>query len=323
MSAAAEGSPLDVLVLGGGPDRERDVSLRSAARVAAALREAGHRVREAEVGPDDLAALEPGADVVFPVLHGPWGEGGPLQAILEQRALAFVGAGAAAARRAMHKPAAKAVAEAAGLVTPAWVELDEGAACDLDPPVVVKPTDEGSSFGVVICRDRASLAEALAAPRAGGGVADPVRPPGADRGGERRAVMVEAFVVGRELTVGIVDGRALPLIEIVPRDGFYDFEAKYARDDTAYRFETGLDGGTVAALQREALTIHGAIGGRHLGRVDFLLDDAGRRWFLEINTMPGFTDHSLLPMAAARAGWPMPRLCDRLVRLAINEAASR
>jgi D-alanine-D-alanine ligase len=306
MTRASDATGLTVLVLGGGPDRERAVSLRSASQVAGALRGAGHTVIERDVGPDDLSALDAGCDVVFPVLHGRWGEGGALQAELTRRRLAFVGAGAAAAATSMDKPKAKAVAEAAGLTTAPAQLLREGDPLTLDPPLVLKPIDEGSSFGVLICQDGAEVEAARATLAA-----------------NHPVVMAERYVLGRELTVGVVLGEAMPVIEVVPRGGFYDFEAKYDRDDTQYRFDTGIDEAALSRLQREALTVHRELGVRHLSRVDFIFDTEGRAWFLEINTMPGFTDHSLLPMAAARAGWSMPELCDRLARVAHQDGASR
>jgi len=290
---------MTVLVLGGGPDREREVSLTGRAEVAGALREAGHRTLERSVAPDDLAALDETFDVVFPVLHGPWGEGGPLQQIMEQRGLRFVGCTSNAARLGIDKLATKRIARMAGIDTPAFVCLDCDNTETLPPPVVIKPIDEGSSFGVRICMDEDAVARALEELRNG-----------------QDALLVEQYVRGRELTVGIVAGEALPVIEIVPRGGFYDYHAKYDSDETVYTFAVDLPAVVTEQMQAEALRLHEAIGARHLSRVDFLVDADERPWLLEINTMPGFTTHSLLPMAARKAGLEMPALCDRLVRLA-------
>ncbi|NBB84021.1 MAG: D-alanine--D-alanine ligase [Alphaproteobacteria bacterium] len=297
-------SVMTVLVLGGGPDRERAVSLKGRAEVAAALRRAGHRTLERSVAPDDLAALDESFDVVFPVLHGPWGEGGPLQQIMEQRGLRFVGCGSAAARLGIDKLVTKRIARAAGLETPAFVCLDCDNTQSLQPPVVIKPIDEGSSFGVRICMDQPAVAQALDALRA-----------------DHESLLVERYVRGRELTVGIVAGEALPPIEIVPRGGFYDYHAKYDSDETTYRFEFEPPAGGIEPMQVAARRLHEAIGARDLSRVDFVVDEDGRCWVLEINTMPGFTTHSLLPMAARQAGLAMTALCDRLVRLAAGRPA--
>ena len=307
-----------ILVLRGGPDRERSVSLSSGANVAAALREAGHDVTEADAMPGDLSALDgPATEAVFPVLHGRWGEGGPLQDELERRGLRYVGCGPESARRCMDKAQAKRAFDAGGLPTPPWrvVSSDQPTPADLPPPVVVKALDEGSSFATVICRD----ADAVEAARAE--LADYDR------------LLVERFVAGRELTVSVVAGRvagrtdegplALPTIEIVPppgpaSEGFYDFHAKYESEATAYRFDIDLPRDTLDAVERLAVAAYTRLGVRHIGRVDFMIDADARPWLLEINTMPGFTSHSLLPMAARRAGIELPTLCDRLARLAAS-----
>ncbi|MEX2671565.1 MAG: D-alanine--D-alanine ligase [Phycisphaeraceae bacterium] len=292
---------MKILVLKGGPDRERGVSLKSGAAVAAALREAGHEVVEADITPDDLSALDESCDVVFPVLHGNWGEGGPLQRLLEERGLRYVGCGPEAAARAMDKGEAKRAAAAAGVPTPAYEQLEVGKSMTLAPPLVLKPTAEGSSFGVAICQ-----------------TAEEVERTRTEMQKQFPVVLAEQFVKGRELTIGIVDQQLLPAIEIVPAEGFYDYRAKYEANDTGYRFDVDLLAAVLERMGRDALAVFNEIGCRHLGRVDFIVDDAGGHWFLEINTLPGFTDHSLLPLAAKQAGMAMPELCDRLIRLALQ-----
>lgn len=304
-----------VLVLGGGPGRERQVSLLSRAAVAAALTDAGHRVLERDITPDDTSALNEAADVIFPALHGRWGEGGPLQQLLEARGIAYVGCGPEAAALAMDKFATKRAAELAGVPTPPARLLDRqdpaqntfrDLFADDGAGAVIKPIDEGSSVDVRICR---SLDEADQAAR--------------ELTDRYDRVMAERFVVGREMTVAIVGEKALPILEIVPATAFYDYQAKYERDDTSYRFDVDLDAEAQQKLAADALTLHRALGCRHLSRVDFVVDGAGMGWMLEINTMPGFTSHSLLPMAAKHAGMAMPALCDRLVRLAMQMRAGR
>ena len=302
---------LTILVLGGGPDRERPVSLRSAAAVAAALRQAGHTVVEADISPDDDAALDTPCDAVFPVLHGRFGEGGPLQEMLEARRLRYVGAGPRAAAVAMAKLAAKRTAEEHGVPTPPCQHLPNARTeLTLGPPLVLKPIEEGSSFGVEVCLNRESIAAARRRQQGGSDAQPGAAGP--------QALMAERYIAGREITVGIVGRDLLPPIEIIPAQPFYDYEAKYDRDDTRYSFDIDLPAGTVERMKRHAWAVFEGIGCRHLGRVDFLVDAAGEPWFLEVNTMPGFTDHSLLPMAARRAGMDMPALCDRLVRLAME-----
>jgi D-alanine-D-alanine ligase len=297
---------LNVLVLGGGPDRERTVSIRSAAAVETALREAGHTVLQADVTPENDSALQTPADVVFPVLHGRFGEGGPLQRLLEAHKLRYVGARPRAAAVAMDKCAAKQAADRLGVPTPPYQQLGPRTPLTLEPPLVIKPLTEGSSFGVELCE----TAEQAAAARA--------------RQNKHFAfLLAERCVRGREITVGIVGRQILPAIEILPKSGFYDFEAKYESDQTEYNFEIDLPQAVLDKLNEYAWTMFEGIDCRHLARVDFLVDADQRPWFLEINTMPGFTDHSLIPMAAAKAGMPMPDLCDRLVRLATEGANSR
>ena len=298
------------MVLAGGPDRERSVSLLSGDQVSAALGEAGHDVRQCDVLPGNLGALDQftkwRGDVVFPVLHGGWGEGGGLQRVLEERRLPFVGCGAEAADLAMDKHRAKQVMLRHGLPTPPFEVIGPGQRRTVQPPLVLKPPREGSSIDTFICPDRHQARRARS------------------RLGRRHArLLVEKFIQGRELTVGVLaDGpcaQALPPIQIVPATDFYDFDAKYERDDTRYLFDIDLPADTLNDVRALAVKTHNALGCRHLGRVDFIVDSQNRPWILEINTIPGFTTHSLLPMAAAKARLPLPQLVDRLARLAASD----
>jgi D-alanine-D-alanine ligase len=308
--------PLKVLVLRGGPDRERPVSMLSGAQVAAALREAGHEVREADITPDDLTALDLfdqwRGDVVFPVLHGKWGEGGPLQRLLEQRGLPFVGCREPAAALCIDKHRTKLALSEQGIDTPAFELIRPDQAPTLKPPVVVKVPDEGSSIGLAICHTQGELDKALAELRT-------LAP----------ALMIEQFIQGQELTVGVISPDAgsatpigpiaLPPIHIIPATAFYGYEAKYDRDDTHYRFDLPGPADMADRLRAIAQKAFEVLGCRHLCRVDFMLDREGRPWCLEVNTMPGFTTHSLLPMAARQAGLPLPQLTTRLARLGTAE----
>lgn len=297
---------LNVLVLGGGPDRERAVSLWSAGAVTEALREAGHTVTQADISAEDHAALSLPADVVFPVLHGRFGEGGPLQRLLETQKRPYVGARPRAAAIAMDKCAAKQSADRLGVPTPPYQQLGPLTPLTLEPPLVIKPLTEGSSFGVEFC----NTPEEAAAAR--------------DRQHRHFAfLLAERCVRGKEITVGILGEQILPAIEIVPQSEFYDFQAKYESEETGYNFEIDLPRPVLDQLNELAWTMFRGIDCRHLARVDFLVDEEHRPWFLEINTMPGMTSHSLIPKAAARAGIPMPELCDRLVRLAYEGAVGR
>ncbi len=297
----------EVLVLGGGPDAEREVSLASAAAVAGALRTAGYTVHERTIGRvtlDELRAL-PG-DVIAPILHGPFGEGGPLQELLERDGRPYVGAPPRAARLAMDKVASKLIGATLGAsVTPSAVFDPDDGVCPLELPVVVKPVKEGSTIGLFVCRTRDEWDAAHAATAA-----------------RARPAMVEPFIRGREITVAIVAGEALPIIEIAPADGLYDYDAKYQRNDTRYTPRPELPPGVAERASRDALALAEAIGCACLSRADFLLTPDGTPWLLEINTMPGFTDHSLVPMAARATGVEMPALCARLVEDAAARPAS-
>lgn len=302
---------LDVLVLMGGPDREREVSLKSGKAVAAALRETGHRVIEyATAGADDLAPLDAflkdhPQGVVFPALHGRWGEGGELQWLLTKRNARFVGCATEAAARCMDKAAAKTVLVNAWLPTPASEMLKPGDKRTRPAPVVVKAVDEGSSIGLEICATNAAADAAILKLHR-----------------DYPELLVEDFVKGREITVGVIEDpaapgglRTLPPIHIVPAADFYDYDAKYLRNDTEYRFETGLDEAQLAEMAGIAAKAFRVLGCRHLARIDFIVDERGP-WFIEANTMPGFTDHSLMPKAARQAGIAFPALVDHLVRMA-------
>ncbi|TVS08148.1 MAG: D-alanine--D-alanine ligase [Phycisphaerales bacterium] len=301
-----------VLVLGGGPDRERPVSLRSAAGVADALREAGYEVNAQTVDKpslDELKAME--GDVVFPVLHGPWGEGGPLQLLLEELGRPFVGSGADASVIAMDKLATAKLASAAPSVRISQKAMVDPSRDEPpgDLPLVVKPVRDGSSFGVYICTDEESWKSAI----------EKVRRDAAED--PSRRYFAEPYVKGRELTVSVLDGRALPVIEIVPASGVYDYQAKYERGDTKYLVDPELPGDLSRTVQNHALLTADAIGVRDLCRVDFIMDERSAPWMLEVNTMPGFTPSSLFPKAAKAAGLSMEKLCSKLVELAAARGA--
>jgi D-alanine-D-alanine ligase len=306
MSSSILATNARVLVLKGGPDAEREVSLKSGTMVAAALRRAGWDVHEVAIDrltAEELRAL-PG-DVVFPVLHGSWGEGGPLQELLEADGRTYVGCGPRAARTAMDKVATKALVSEIGVPTPASQELAGGTEFTLACPVVLKPSDDGSSVDLRICRTPQEVMRARLE----------IEP-------RRSRILAEEYIRGRELTVGLLDGECLPIIEIRPLEGTYDYEAKYNRDDTQYVLDPELPAGVTEAVRAFSRAAWYALGCRDVARVDFMLDARGP-WFLEINTMPGFTDHSLVPKAAQHAGIPMEELVSRLVSRALSRSRTR
>ncbi len=304
---------LKVMVLAGGPDAEREVSLESGKAVASGLEQAGHDVRLCDIMPDDLRALQEfqdwAGDVIFPALHGPWGEGGRLQRLLDDREIAYVGCGSAAGELAMDKQLSKLVFQQKGVPTPDFEFVRSGEKISMQPPVVFKPYNQGSSVGVALCHTQEEVEQARQ-----------------DLSSHYHSILVERMIRGKELTVGVLAGRdgkpgqyeVLPVIEIVPADTFYDYQAKYQSEQTRYLFDIDLPTQTLEQLKELALEAHHALGCRHLSRVDFMVDQEHRPWCLEVNTMPGFTSHSLLPKAAKQAGIAWPDLLDRLVRLPLN-----
>lgn len=299
---------LRVLVLAGGPDRERAVSLVGGGQVADALRDAGHEVLQRDIMPDDLSALDAyadwGGDVVFPVLHGRWGEGGGLQRVLSDRDMCYVGSGAAAASLCINKHLTKLTVSGHGVQTPESQLLLPGQMRKIPAPVVIKALEEGSTLGLAICKTEEQAAAAQASLST-----------------DYPRLLAERYVPGKELTVGVIadeQGKptALPIIHIVPAGEYYDYDAKYERDDTKYLFDIELPNETLEQVRDWSLKAFRVLGVRHLCRVDFMVDEFNRPWFIEVNTMPGFTTHSLLPMAAAKSGLNLAQLTDRLVRLA-------
>ena len=293
-----------VLVLKGGPDAEREVSIKSGSQVAAALARANAHVNEITIDQLDLADLRAlDGDVIFPVLHGPWGEGGPLQELLEQDGRPYVGCQPSAARLAMDKTATKIAVARAGVSTPLACEVLMGKPITVKLPLVIKPSNDGSSVDLRICRTPEELAVARQSLE-----------------GLRPRLLAEEFIQGREFTVGILNGKVLPQIEIKANSGVYDYQAKYVRNDTQYILDPKISTELKDAMNRHALLCWHALGLRDVARVDFMADERGP-WFLEVNTMPGFTDHSLVPKAAKHGGISMEQLVLELAQGALNRAA--
>lgn len=297
---------MNVTVLYGGPSAEREVSLVSGRAVIDGLKQAGHTVFPSDVSPSDLSFLQQKADVIFPVLHGQFGESGELQEILEANRLPFVGSGSKASRIGIDKAATKKVWEAAGLPTPPYQVITRADAAAkkwhaLGSRAAVKALDSGSSIDVHICKTQADIDAAVAAVLA-----------------RHEKVLVEKFIQGPELTVGLLEEKPLAPIRIVPQKEFFDYEAKYQRNDTEHRFDTGLPDATVKHVQELVRQANAAVGARDLARIDVLLDESDnlKPYLIEINTLPGFTPKSLLPEAAHHAGIPFAPLVDRLVKRA-------
>jgi len=295
-----------VTVLYGGPSAEREVSLVSGNAVIEGLKSMGHEVFGSDVSPTDLSGLDHPADVIFPVLHGQFGESGELQEILEQRGLPFVGSGSKASRLGMDKVATKKAWEAAGLPTPKYrvITASDRPFPSIDYSCVVKAISSGSSIDVFVCKAPAEL------PAQASQAMEQV----VSRHGR---ALVEQFISGPELTVGLLEEKPLAPIRIVPKREFFDYEAKYKASDTEHRFDTGLSSALVEKCRDLAQKANRVVGARDLARIDIMIDEASSKpYLLEINTLPGFTPKSLLPEAANHAGINFGALVDRLVRRA-------
>ncbi len=291
---------LRVGVLLGGFSSERDVSLRSGKAVADALTAAGFPTTRIDVTSERLEGLDADAvDVAFLALHGRFGEDGGVQAALEARGLTYTGSGVEASRVAMDKVSSKERFRAAGVPTADWALVTYPGHLPMPPPVVVKPRAEGSSVGVSIVRAEGEYAAA---------VAKAVR-----LGGE---ALVERFVPGREMTVGILGERRLPVIELRPVREFFDYEAKYQDARTEYIVDPPLAPKERRAVQEAAWAAHESLGCRGMSRVDVILGTEGPV-VLEVNTIPGLTERSLLPKSARAAGMEFAALCAEILRLAI------
>lgn len=291
-----------VAVLMGGPSAERPVSLKSGAAVAQGLRDAGYaKVSEVDVTEADVPDLN-GAEAVFVALHGAFGEDGQVQQILEARGIPYAGTRAADLPVSFDKVLSKNVLREHQLpVAPDEVLAAGQHETTLPVPFVVKPPLQGSSIGISVVTEAAQWPAALAEARK-----------------HQDEVLVEQFIDGRELTVGILGETTLPVVEICAPSGTYDYDAKYvySQGQTEYKVPAPLDAETETACCDLALKTFRALGGLHLGRVDFRLDPAGTLFILELNTIPGFTPTSLLPKSAVAAGIPFPELCRQIMEMA-------
>jgi D-alanine-D-alanine ligase len=295
-----------VAVLMGGSSAEREVSLVTGNACAEGLREAGYQVAEIDVGHDVAAlveALTPPPDAVFNALHGRWGEDGCVQGVLELMRIPYTHSGLLASALAMDKPAAKRLFEAAGLTCPEGVVVDaqDLATGDALPrPFVVKPVNEGSSVGVRIVKNGTNLP-----------------PVDLDQWPPGTKLMVEKFIAGRELTVAVMGERPLAVTEIRPRQGFYDYEAKYTDGRADHVIPAQIPAEVYDRALEMAVTAHRALGCRGVSRADFRYDDtakaAGDLYLLEINTQPGMTPLSLVPEQAAYLNIEFPELCAWMV----------
>ncbi len=321
MQETFEGVEVKVLVLMGGMSAEREISLSTGRAVARGLADAGYAV--------DIYDLDPGAGrdildlinspvladagVVFIALHGGEGEDGRIQALLELLGKPFTGSGVRSSAVCMDKAISKTIFDKHGIGTPAWTHLMDDVA-DIETvkkavsgvgglPVVVKPVDQGSTIGISIVRRMCDLESAIALARQ--------YSPG---------LILEEYIEGKELSVPIIEDQVYPVIEIKPREGFYDYERKYTRGMTLYDCPADIDEGVYRMIQAASIKAYRVLGCESFARVDLRLSPDNEPYFLEVNTVPGMTETSLVPMGAEAMGISFPQLVDRITLYALKKA---
>ena len=297
-----------IAVLMGGPGAEREVSLASGKAVLKALLGLGFHAVAVDVTTEEINLPE-GTNLGFNVIHGTFGEDGQLQDAMEKLGIPYTGAGSASSKLAINKTLAKEKFLAAGVPTARseTVSLRQGVVPDLTikAPLVIKPPLEGSSVGIQVVKTQDEVPAALL------------------KAAEKyREVLIEEFISGKELTVAILDGKALPIVQIIPPEGIYDMASKYpwltGSKGSEYHCPADLDLQTTMAVQAAAVAAHHSLGIEIYSRVDVLLDSENRPYVLEANTIPGMTETSLLPKAATAAGIPFPKLCETIAELSLK-----
>jgi D-ala D-ala ligase N-terminal domain protein len=297
-----------VAVLMGGFSSEREISLDSGRAVLAALRAKGVDAHAFDPKETPLGELKTqGFDCAFNILHGIFGEDGTVQGALETLGIRYTGCGVLASAVAMDKYRCKLLWKGLGLPVPDYEVLRDDSdfaavEAKLGLPLFVKPANEGSSVGVVKVKEAGRLKDVYR-----------------DLKQYKGEIIAEKFIGGGEYTCGIIGGRALPAVRIIPATEFYDLEAKYERDDTVYLCPSDLSPEDEQLMRELTVRAFEAVGGRGWGRIDFLKDESGRLYLLEANTLPGMTSHSLVPKAAAQAGMDFPQLCIEILKTAYVE----
>ena len=292
-----------IVVLMGGPGSERDVSLATARGVSKTLRTLGAEVVEMDVR-DEKFTLPADVDLAFLTIHGTFGEDGQLQRILEQRGVAYTGDGAKESEIAFDKIRSKEKFREHGVTTPPWQVVALGQRPTIPIPLVIKPSRQGSTVGVYIVKNAREIDTAMA-----------------EAAKYDEKLLVEKFISGRELTIGILGDQVLPILEIIPKGGFYDFTNKYpflnpqAGGAAEHVCPAKIDPEKTRQIQELALRAYRALGLQVYSRVDVLLPDDGAATVLEVNTIPGMTEASLLPETAAAAGIDYAGLCLRIIQL--------
>ena len=294
-----------IAVLKGGPGSEREVSLATAAGVARALRSLGAEVTEVDVR-DSNFVLPNDTELTFLAVHGTFGEDGQLQQVLENRGISYTGEGVDQSRFAFDKTLSKEMFTRHGVTTPRWELIRVGQQPTLPLPCVIKAPRQGSTVGVYIVKEKAQIAPALS-----------------EAARYDNELLIEEFIPGRELTIGVLGDLALPVLEIIPRSGFYDFNEKYpflnpqGGGGAQHVCPAQIPGDLTGKIQDLALLATQSLGAKVYSRVDVILSQRNEPFVLEINTIPGMTESSLLPEAAAVAGISYPELCRRVIELSL------
>lgn len=297
--------PNKIAVLMGGPSAERDVSFATGRGVLKALRSLGADAAEVDVRDADFE-LPAGTELAFIALHGTFGEDGQVQQVLESRGIPYTGDGVEESRITFDKILSKEKFRQAGVPTPYWQVIERGQRPAMPIPYVIKAPRQGSTVGISIVKNEREVEGALA-----------------DALKYDAQLLVEKFIGGRELTVGVLGEQALPIIEIIPKGGFYDFNTKYpflnpqAGASAEHVCPAKIDHATTKELQEIALRAFRSLGLKVYARVDVMLSESGEPFVLEANTIPGMTEASLLPEAAAAAGIDYPQLCARIIELSL------
>ncbi len=301
---------MKVAIILGGVSSEKDISLLTGISVSEAI----GSIYETELVylGDDISILPEKLidyDIVFNALHGGIGENGDIQSFLDLHQIEYCGSGAKASKIAMDKHLSKMIAKNESIPTPQWIlvksdnyntQLLNNESIKFNAPYIVKPSDEGSTVGLTLVENADGLGDAI------------------QLSGEfSKNILIEEYIPGRELTVGILGNKPLPIIEIVPDGGLYDYDAKYITGKSKYEVPAKLSGKLSRKIQDDALKIYNAIGCRHYARVDFRLNENDEHFFLEVNTLPGMTSNSLFPKAAANAGLEFPELIDTIIKIAM------
>ena len=303
---------MNISILYGGWSAEHKISIQTGLAVAGAIRERYNLdlvdfTESILQNPQRL--LE--ADIVFNALHGGAGEDGTIQSFFELHNIVYTGSDSKASKIAMNKNLAKLLVKSIGVKTPNWVVIknEPGAGIKFydqnserfSLPFIVKPASEGSTYGISLVSDEAGLSEAIS-----------------KAASFSRDVIIEEYIEGRELTVGILDGKVLPIVEIKPINEIYDFECKYSEGKSEYVVPADINESIERKISEDSLKIFNVIGCRHYGRVDFRLDSDGNYYFLELNTLPGMTSNSLLPKAANQAGLSFSELINTIIKSALT-----